>query len=112
MPSTKKVRVVIDPRQPGRSPVMLAATVRLPEGRAVEATITDLSQYGFRATIAADLGEGAVFRIDLPVGSVPEARVVWIDGDIAGCVFLVPLAADEARLIAEIWDGAIGRSPA
>jgi hypothetical protein len=108
MASAKKVHVVIDPRQSGRNPVMLAAAVWLPDGGVVEATIIELSPHGFRMRIAADLAEGVILRIELPVGTAPHARIVWVDGKTAGCAFLDPLAPEEVRLIADIWDGAAG----
>jgi hypothetical protein len=108
MTQAKIVTAIIDPRSPGRRSVMMSATMRLPGGDTIDATITDLSQNGFRATIDAHLAEGALIRIDLPVGSAPRAKIVWSYGDRVGCAFLTPLATDEVRLIAEIWDGAAG----
>lgn len=108
MASAKKIHVVIDPRQSDRNAVMLAATVHLPGGEVVEVTITDLSPHGFRARIPADLAGGVILRIELPVGTAPHARVVWVDGNTVGCAFLDPLAPEEVRLIADIWDGAAG----
>jgi hypothetical protein len=106
MVSTKKLHVVIDPRQADRRPVLLGATIRLPGGDVADATVTDLSPIGFSARVAAALTVGMKVRIDLPVGSAPSALIAWIDGDRIGCTFIVPLANDEVRLIAEIWDGA------
>jgi hypothetical protein len=108
MTDAKIETAIIDPRSPGRRAVMMAATMRLPGGEAIDATITDLSQHGFRATIGCHLPEGALIRIDLPVGSAPRARIIWSYGYRVGCIFLTPLAMDEVRLIAEIWDGAVG----
>jgi hypothetical protein len=105
MVSAKKREVVIDPRQADRQHVLLGATIRLPGGEIADATITNLSPAGFCAVPSIKLSEGAEFRIELPVGRAPAARIVWIKGDVAGCTFLRPLSLDEVRLIAEIWDG-------
>jgi hypothetical protein len=100
----KKVQMLIEPRLAGRNPVMMAAMVRLPAGEPVEVTVKDLSVNGFRAHIPLELQEGSLLRVSLPIGRMPHARVIWIEEDLVGCEFIAPLAADEVRLIAEIWD--------
>jgi hypothetical protein len=100
----KKVQMVIEPRTAGRSPVMLAAMVRLPVGDPVEVTIKDLSVTGFRAHIPLPLQEGSLLRVGLPIGKMPHARVIWLEEEQVGCEFIAPLADEEVRLISEIWD--------
>jgi hypothetical protein len=104
----KKMQVVIDSRQAERRPVLLSALVRLPAGEAVEVTILDLSAAGFRANIPLNLTEGSLLRIGLPIGKMPHARVAWVGEDCVGCEFIAPLAGEEVRLIAEIWEGVPG----
>ena len=101
----KKVQMVIEPRLADRSQVMLSAMVRLPAGEPVEVTIKDLSVTGFRAKIPLELHEGSLLRVGLPIGKMPHARVVWLGEELIGCEFIAPLAAEEVRLISEIWDG-------
>jgi hypothetical protein len=100
----KKVQMVIEPRLAGRSAVMLSAMVRLPAGEPVEVTVKDLSVKGFRANIPLELNEGSLLRVSLPIGKMPHARVVWLEEELVGCEFIAPLAEEEVRLIAEIWD--------
>jgi hypothetical protein len=107
MASASKLEISIDPRQPGRHAVMLAATVRQADDQRAEVTVTDLSPYGLHLSPSAGLVIGAVIRIDLPVASA-RARVAWIDGADAGCIFLDPLATELVRLIADIWDAGPG----
>ena len=102
--ATRKIELFIDHRRSVRHRVMLGATVCTPAGEPVEATVTDLSPHGFRATLPMTPDIGTTLRIEMPLGHALQAVVVWVSGSDVGCAFLAPLQEDEVRLVAEIWD--------
>lgn len=90
-----------DQRRDARRPVAIFAMARPLDGAAVQIAIEDLSAGGFRAMIPLPLREGLLLRVRLPNGRSPHARVVRVDGNVAGCEFISPLEADVLQTLVQ-----------
>lgn len=84
----------LDNRQSDRFEVEVDATVRAAAATPLDATVSDLSETGFRATIAQDLPIGTEISIGLPGVGVIEACIVRREGSKYGCQFLVPVTPE------------------
>ncbi len=78
-------------RRGERAMLNVAAGVRPQSSTTIQATILDLSRFGFRARLSAPAPVGTVVWLNLPGMAGQQACVVWADGLMAGCALTAPL---------------------
>lgn len=61
-------------------------------GNATKALILNLSETGLLIETSVKLAVGETLRVDVPVSSESTARVVWTEGLLVGCEFVVPIS--------------------
>jgi hypothetical protein len=84
-------------------------------GEVAMALILNISETGLLLETVLQLEVGEKLRVDIPEARASSVRVVWTDGLLAGCEFVVPVssgAVSAARLKATGEPGANRRSPA
>ena len=64
-----------------------------PFGDPVEATVINISRYGFMARTALNAIDGSLIAIDLPEVGEVRARAVWSMEDSVGGEFLLPISS-------------------
>jgi hypothetical protein len=80
-----------DLRKAPRRIVNLAASLREQGATSTEVEVLDLSTTGFRVQTQLGLAPGSYVWLKLPGQEAMSTRVVWAEGDIAGCEFVTPL---------------------
>jgi hypothetical protein len=80
-----------DGRSAERRIVNLAARLREPGARIVDADVVDLSTDGYKAVTELDLEVGASVWLKLPGLEPQNSRVVWVEDGKAGFQFATPL---------------------
>lgn len=78
-------------RRGERATLNVEAGVRPQSSTTIQATILDLSRFGFRARLYAPAPVGTVVWLNLPGMAGQQACVVWSDGLMAGCALTAPL---------------------
>lgn len=78
-------------RKADRVSIDLAAGLRQRGAAAVSVHIRDLSTHGFRIVTHLELAVGTDVWLRLPGLEASLARVMWVDGNLAGCAFDRPL---------------------
>lgn len=78
-------------RRGERAALNVAAGVRPQSSTMIQATILDLSRFGFRARLSAPAPIGSVVWLNLPGMAGQQACVVWSEGLMAGCALTAPL---------------------
>jgi PilZ domain-containing protein len=92
---------VIDGRSAERRIVNLAARLREPGARIVDADVLNLSTDGFMASVEIPLEVGANVWLKLSGLEPQNSRVVWIEDGKAGFQFAAPLHPATLELIVE-----------
>jgi len=93
----------LEERRDQRRAIELDAKVHQPKGPALDALISDVSDFGFRAELDHALGIGDIVGLEVPRIGLIEAVVVRRVGREYGCEFLRPIdgavvvTASEAR---------------
>ena len=64
-----------------------------PFGDPVDATVINISRYGFMARTALNAIDGSLIAIDLPEVGEIRARAVWSMEDSVGGEFLLPISS-------------------
>ena len=83
----------VDRRSGTRRELSLTVTLRrVGADEIVPAAIANLSETGFLAALPAGTQLPEAFDVDLPNAGSRKAHVVWSGGDVAGCIFDVPLS--------------------
>lgn len=70
------------------------------ERRPLTLTIMNVSESGFQIELSEYLEIGSTIFVQLHGLQLLAAKIVWIDGNIAGCEFHIPLTAKELEQIA------------
>ena len=78
------------PRRAARISINLPATIVDSHGSRLSVTILDLSAAGFRLRTSERLEEGEEVRLEAGKGDAQPARILWVRGDEAGGLFLLP----------------------
>lgn len=78
-------------RRADRISIDLDAGLRQRGAAAVSVHIRDLSTHGFRIVTHLELAVGTDVWLRLPGLEASLARVMWVDGNLAGCAFDRPL---------------------
>jgi transcriptional regulator with XRE-family HTH domain len=76
-----------------RRALRLEASGRLPDGRAANVTVHNISAAGLLLETGIELERGETLTLDLPQAGAVEARVVWRSERLHGCAFAAPLGA-------------------
>ena len=97
---------LIDGRSAERRIVNLAARLREPGTRLVEAEVRDLSTDGFMAETDLALEPGAIVWLKLPGLEPQNSRVVWAEDGKAGFQFVTPVHPATIEMVL-----AMGRKP-
>lgn len=89
------------PRKADRVSVELDAGLRQRGASAVSVHILDLSTHGFRINTHLELAVGTDVWLRLPGLEPSLARVMWIEGCLAGCAFERPLHPAVLELVVQ-----------
>ena len=92
---------VAEGRQAERRIVNLAARLRDPGAKVVDAEVLNLSTDGFMAETDLPLEPGAHVWLKLAGLEPQSSRCVWVEGDKAGFQFTSPLHAATVEMLAE-----------
>ena len=92
---------LIDGRSAERRIVNLAARLREPGARIVDADVRDLSTDGYMAVTALVLEVGANVWLKLPGLEPQNSRVVWVEDGKAGFQFAAPLHPATLEMLVE-----------
>jgi hypothetical protein len=90
-----------DGRSAERRIVNLAARLREPGARIVDADVVDLSTDGYKAVTELDLEVGANVWLKLPGLEPQNSRVVWVEAGNAGFQFATPLHPATLEMLIE-----------
>ena len=90
---------VSDGRKAERRIVNLAAALREEGATTVPAIVLNLSESGFKVDAGAQLQPEAEIWLKLPGSEAKRSRVVWVDGNEAGCEFETPFHPAELQAI-------------
>lgn len=93
-----------DKREVRRDEVHYRSRGTLPDGRAVQLLVVNMSARGLMARCEAPLSEGERVRVQLPVAGWTEATIRWALGGRFGCELdaAIPLATYMMMLAAMI----------
>jgi hypothetical protein len=92
---------VMEGRSAERRIVNLAARLREPGARIIDAEVVNLSTTGFMAQTDVAFETGANVWLKLPGLEPQNSRVIWIEGGQAGFQFATPLHAATLEMIVE-----------
>lgn len=93
-------------RRADRISIDLDAGLRQRGAAAVSVHIRDLSTHGFRIVTHLELAVGTDVWLRLPGLEASLARVMWVDGNLAGCAFDRPLHPAVLELVVRRAGGA------
>lgn len=74
-------------RREERSPADRKVSARI----AVSIDVIDVSRNGVRVKLGFPVPVGTVIRLGFGADRMRHARIIWLDGDLAGLEFLAPL---------------------
>jgi len=97
-------------RSAGRRVVNLAAALREDGASTKPVIVIDISTGGFKAEAGEHLEIGAEVWLKLPSFEARRSRVVWSEGDQAGCEFESPLHERDIALISAPKPRSIARN--
>ena len=92
---------LLDGRSAERRIVNLAARLREPGARIVDADVVDLSTDGYKAATELALEIGANVWLKLPGLEPQNSRVVWVEDGKVGFQFATPLHAATLEMLIE-----------
>jgi hypothetical protein len=88
-------QIQADARRAERFDVQFGASVVRLDGTKTNATVRNVSRYGFMAENAGTFARGDALILRLNDGAVFPAHVSWSRDDRVGAAFAVPLASED-----------------
>jgi hypothetical protein len=100
MEATVSTLASSEQRQSARRLVNFAAALREEGAKSTQARVTDLSEGGCRLRCDEPVEAGSEIWVKLPGLEAKRARLVWVEGENAGCEFETPLYQSEIDALA------------